>query len=253
MIKPDLLVVQPIHLDFPGFRYQVSKFRHYFNKVIIAWSQHNLEIDVCDWVENVSKKDDITFVSWQEVQAHSAPDWGQRVISTSMNYIKSSYVLISQQDFIINNDSFFDLVLNTEADLVTHLGYKNPSTTYLEGRCEPDFILMTMDLWNRTSKNVQADPPLHDHWGVWSLEAKSLCKELKTLEDFDLISSRDWKHLQHLCLSYYFLMTDQIGSLPVGFRSSFIEYNRFLLTLGIEIEPQTEILIQKAANLDGEF
>jgi len=244
-VKPDLVVVQPVHFDAPGFRQQVRRYRDYFNKVILVWSQHHLKVDISTWMEDIMQEDEITFIPWQVTQSHLSPDWGQRAIHTGLMQVTSSHVLISQQDFLVHNDKLFDIIFEKDFSLISHYGYNGANYLNVNPRFEPDFIYMAMDKLRQTSMDCSADPPLCDYWSHLSDELRLVCPDLKTLEDLGLRSPVDWEHLQGLFIGYRFLqlgMTESIRN-PEGFSA----YNKSILHL--PTHPDCAPWIEKAAHL----
>jgi hypothetical protein len=243
--KPDLLVIQPIHFDAPGFRQQVRKYRDYFSKIIFVWSQHHVEGDIVSWVENLMKDDQIDFVSWQVVQQHPSPDWGHRAVHSGLMRVTGSHVLVTQQDFLVHNDRFYDIVFSSGYSLVSHHGYKEHGCGDGVTRFEPDFIYIEMDKMRQTSMDCSAEPPVQDHWGRLSEELRRVCPDYKTLEDLGLHSPADWEHLQGLFVGYRFLQLGMIDSIHNIER--FSEYNKSILNL--LAYPENIPWIQKAAAL----
>lgn len=254
MSKPDLFLVQPIHLDYPGFRKQLRKYRDNFAKVVIAWSNHNVLQEyscwMVDWVQEAMKDDDVEFVPYQEVEKEASQDWGQRLYLAGMKRITSDRLLITQQDFVVRNKKFFDVILNTSSDLVTHFGRSSTSCN-LTQRCEPDFILVNMDLWRSTSMDISADPTNgYDHFGKISIELFNASSSLATLEDLGFKSPKDWEHLGGLATNYYQIMIGQENW--HSSKENFIKYNKSLLRqkwTDVPMHPKVLKILEKAANI----
>jgi hypothetical protein len=241
--KVDLIVAAPIHFDFPGFRAQLRRYRSYFEKVIIAWSQHYIEGDCIQWVEDEMRQDKVRFIPWQQVDRFPSSDWGQRVIGTALDHSTSPLFLITQQDFIIHNEIIFDLVLSQKSKLVSRIG-GNDSTRKDLARFEPDFLYVNRELWNQTSRDISVSPA-GDHYASISLELKALCPNYLTLEDLGLCSPRDWEHFGGFFHNYR-LIRDGVFE-GIHKRERFAQYNRDILSL--PMDPSFYKIVEKASRL----
>lgn len=253
-IKPDLIVCWPTTLDYPGFRSQLKKYRDCFAKVIIAFSNHHAFPEIHSWfpawLEQAMVDDNVEFISWEEVQADSSPDWAQRLSNCAWKRVTSPYMFWTQQDFVVHNPTLYEKVFDDQYKLVTHLSDKTEAYRNIS-RCEPDFIFMEMDLLRQTSMDVRPDKKA-DHWGKLSLEVYKLCPEYKILEDFDLETPRDWEHFGGLSSNYGALM---LGNTDIFYlRKRFIDYNRELLnsSWNVSVHPYFENIIHQAAELNYE-
>ena len=249
MIKPDYILIQPINVDYPGWRYQLSKYRNLFNKVILCLSDQGGQPNITEYIKNSLQKYEVTFIDPKIVRQEPYHDWAMRAFHAGFKQVKASHVLVGHHDFIIHNEKLLETVFSSGYELVSHIdNFDRQITPY--GRFENDFLFMNMDIWNNSSKDINVKPGL-DHFGSWSVEVRSMYPEWRVLEDFGLLPKKDWTHLRGLTYNYIVLQEDKFNSIfPKGpLRQEFILYNRYLLSLNIDMHPHTKTLVDLAANL----
>jgi hypothetical protein len=249
LVKPDLVTVQATHIDAIGFRLQLTKYRHLFNKVILSWSYHHYPENMVSWIENIMAPLDIQFISILTVNSQPYFDWYQRAIMAAMKETVSNCILVTEQDFIVKNENFYSSIFNDDNKLVTHhIPYQNNN---INGsiRMNPDFIYFNKYLWEQSSKDVAADyiikPPRWDAWGGVTHDFMRLCPEYKQLEDLNMFSPTDWEHLQGLTYNYSCCRPG--GNINcIHNRKRFGLYNREMLNSGAAIHPVMLPLIKRA-------
>lgn len=217
MIKPDLIVCQPSHVDYPLFRYNLKRFRRYFENVYITLTQDSITPDLRPFL--IETMQDVTFV--RPPEAADRPDWRDRAVrEVLINFSKSEWVLFMEQDFLIKDASFFEKVLNTQ---------EHDAVLYMEGpRIHPAFALVRRAVVGRTSMDFAANPPKYDHFGLFFKQLADSCTWME-LEDARLVEKDDFYHLAGLTQNYYCFLNNQ----PLFKPKEFLTYNHYAIRLPI--------------------
>ena len=206
MIRPSLYLIWPIHCDFPLFRLHLKKNHQLFDKIFIVFTNLNQKENYKVHVLNT-----LPFI------IHSKPldkksDWRDDAVNTSLTLEPfSEYCLFMEQDFLINGDRFWSIVLDTTADFV-----------YYEegGRIHPAFALVRRTLVNKTTKDFAAHPPKYDHFGKFFEEITNLTPGIN-LKKLNLIDKIDYYHLGGLTQNYHCFYNNQ----PLYKPQDFLYYN----------------------------
>lgn len=219
MIKPNLLTVFPTHMDYPLFRYNLTRFRKYFNEVIIAFSPGLKDRNMEPFIRRSLK--DCIFVT----PGIEFSDWRQNAVRAMLRKSCSDYILFTEQDFFVKNESFFDKV------------FKNPNNQFIgykEGnRIHPAFALIKVELLYLTSKDFSAYPDEGmDHFGKFFKELQDLVK-FRELKDFGLEFGREYFHMSGLTQNVYLF---KLGR-PFYKAEEFLTYNYYIQRLSI---PQSQ-------------
>lgn len=149
MIRPAVLFVQPKHLDYPVWRYNLERFRDYFDSVWIALSDHWVEgQDLSNFVR--AKLQWCNFLEFKR----SRDDWRDDAINALLDKVDTEYVLFMEQDFLIKDNAFFEKVFVKPHDFIY---YKE------DQRIHPSFALVKRSVVDKTSRDFSAQPP-GDHF-----------------------------------------------------------------------------------------
>jgi len=234
MIKPDIIVTQPTHVDFPLFRYQIRQYRHLYNNVIVHFSQHHGKPDVSKFIEQAMGHDNVICVKHQPP---SAKDWRDVAVKGCLRYVSSSHILFLEQDFIIKNPLLLDFVFSNNDKTI---GFREPGSD----RLHPAFLFITKDKLWKTSRDFGANAPEWDHFGKISKELEDINEVPLLLPNTGFKTPTDWEHIAGLTHNYSMVVKKQSPNYqPERFR----EYNRELLSLDIEQCPEFLSIIRKAA------
>lgn len=225
MIQPILLVVQPLHLDYPLFRFNVDRFRKYFASVWVALSNHYQEDDLSNFM-----RAQMPYANFVNVK-HKKMDWRNDAINETLDKIKTNEpILFIEQDFFIKDDSFFEKVFAQDNEFIY----------YMEGeRTHPAFALVSRRKIEETSRDFSAIPP-KDHFGKFFDELSSGV----SLEELGVKREEDFYHLNGLSQNYMNVKYDD----PLHRQNAFLYYNYKCLSLPIENHPkfyQTELGIDR--------
>ena len=184
MIKPACLIVQPKHLDFPIFRYNMHRFKKYFSSIWIALSDHYVpNQDLGNFC-----RAQLPFANFIEFE-RTRPDWRDDAVNNLLDKTKDEkYILFFEQDFLIKDDSFFEKVFKDDVDFAY---YKE------DQRIHPAFALVKRELIEKTSKNFSAWPP-GDHFYKFFNELP----EGIDIEHLGVKQREDYIHLAGLSQNY---------------------------------------------------
>lgn len=212
MIKPDLLAVIPKDVDFPLFRYNLERFKKYFDQIYIAISDNGTNVDYSDFFIT-----SLPFVHFKKTERGGGDrDWRNIAVNALLDKSIADHVLFLEPDFLVRDDRFWEVLLNvTEFDFLY----------YEEGeRIHPACALLPRHIIERTSKDFSARPPAHDHFGQVFKQA-SLITNSADLETIGLHDKEDFLHIAGVTQSYH--------AKPFHKPNQFLTYNRLCLKLPV--------------------
>lgn len=222
MSKPDLITVWPKSVDYPLFRYNLARYREYFDQVLIAISDNGLTEDYTNFLTNNIKDAHFKFIP----RAAGDQDWRNVAVNTMLEKSQADRVLFIEQDFLIRDERFFEVLLNVnEYDA---LYYDE------DGRMHPALALVPRHIIDRTSKDFSARPPAYDHFGLFFKEMIQLCNATD-LETVGLHDKEDYLHLSGLTQNYF--------AKPFHKPNQFLSYNRLCLDLPVVFNEFKEKMI----------
>ncbi len=211
MINPkqvDVIVPWPVHMDYPIFRYNIERFRRYFNNVYFVKTQDTMPENYFEFLMGTMRD-----VTWIKPPPVNGADW--RNVATRevlLNHSKSEYVLFLEQDFLIKDQRLFEVIYSD-------LEYN--TFVYIEGdRVHPAFALAPRELIDRTSMDFGVQTPQYDHFGWFFKELLPLTNYV-SLEDIALHSKQDFYHMAGLTNNYWVY---QLGQ-PFYKPEEFLVYN----------------------------
>lgn len=234
MIKPDVLLSQPRHIDYPLFRYRLPQWSKYFNQVLIALTQDTMPPDITQFLVGCPEYKNVKWV--RPPKSDGKNDWRNLAVRDMIiNFSKSPYILFLEQDFLVKDESFWERVFKSVEyyDLIY----------YQDGdRVHPAFALTEKELVMKTRLDFAAHPP-YDHFGEFfkdlMLQVDSNFKaELKELAFKEGV---DYKHLAGLTNNYHVFKLKQ----PFYKPEEFLTYNHYAQRLPIQQEPSFRELEEK--------
>lgn len=217
-MKPILLVVQPTHIDFPLFRYNVARFKKYFSSIWIALSNHHQEVDYTNFFMA-----QLPYAHFVAVK-HKKLDWRNDAINETLDQIQTNEpICFLEQDFLIRDDSFFEKVFKDEY----------PFIYFTEGeRVHPAFALVSRDYIEQTSKDFSAYPDTYgDHFAKFFHELPSTGIYIGEL---GVKNKVDYFHINGITNNYYNFKNDT----PLYQPDTFLGYNYLSRYLPIQNHPQ---------------
>lgn len=217
MIKPDVCLVWPKHVDYPLFRRQLSQMRQYFDNVYICMSEHYRLLDIEPFLRE--HLIDCTFVDVK----YGVQDWRSRAVKSVLELVQSDYVFFLEQDFLFGHTFHMPnilLYLNYHSDVF--VGYKEGE------RVHPAFAVVKRHDIHRTNKDFAAYPDQGlDHFGVFFQE---LCNVIKFVDirELGFQEGKDFYHMAGLTQNYNCFLDHQ----PFYKPNEFLTYNEQSLVLG---------------------
>lgn len=212
MIKPAALITWPCHVDFPLFRHNLNRYRHFFKDIFIAFTNEAQPINYRAWIMN-----NLPFVQFTK-PLHQKTDWRDDTVNSLLTLdTTADYYIFLEQDFLVDNETFWDKILTSD----------EPFIYYEEGgRIHPAFSIVKRDLVNKTSLNFAANPPGYDHFGKFFQEIKAMTPG-KDIRDFGLKERENFYHIAGLTQNYYCVDNDQ----PLYKPDEFLAYNILSIVL----------------------
>lgn len=225
-MKPILLVISPLHLDYPLFRYNVKRFEKYFASIWIGLSNHHIGITY----ENFIRKE-LPFAHFVDIK-HTGSDWRNDGVNEILDQIKTNEpIAFMEQDFLIKDDTFFEKVFKDNYRFLY----------FMEGdRIHPAFAVVKRDLIEASSRDFSAHPPETDHFGKFFSELTTGIN----IEELGVKNKEDFFHLNGLSQNYMSFRNAD----PLYQPEQFLYYNFKCIQLPVENHPQfiqTELMIKK--------
>lgn|SRR3990167_105215 len=163
MNYPDLLICWIKHADYPIFRATLKKYRNFFGKIIIYWSEHFRDIYFDKFIQkNLESLGNIQFLSNIEYK-YGIEDWRNIATNYMLKFTDSDWICSVEQDWFSENwESLFDLVqlASNSADLIGWDAQAGDGGIYIH----PAFWFIKREMLEKTNKDFSARDNL-DHFG----------------------------------------------------------------------------------------
>ena len=211
MVKPDVFLVWPQHIDYPFARYMLSRYRSYFAEVYIAITDHGQMEDYSQFLIN-----NLSPLAKLKRIPKGQGDWRNNAVHVLLSESTGSWVLFLEQDFLIRDERFFEVLLNTSD--YNFLYYDHA------GRVHPACALVTRDIIDKTGRNFSASPPAFDHFGLFFSEVLRMANSAD-LETLGLHDGEDYYHLAGLTENYH--------ATPYHKPNQFLTYNHYAQQLPV--------------------
>jgi hypothetical protein len=223
MIKPILLTVWPIHLDYPLFRYNLARDKDYFSGIWIALSNHHIGVDYTNFIMQ-----SLSFARFVDVK-HTGLDWRNDAVNETLNQIKTDEPICFVEEDFFWTPKFLQKVFSSNESFVYHM----------EGpRIHPAFALINRELIEKTTRDFSAYPGVHgDHFAKFFNELPTG----KCFGELTLHNKKDYFHLNGLSQNYMNYKDNQPFYQPLDF----LYYNKKCLKLPVENHPEF-LQIEKA-------
>jgi hypothetical protein len=224
VIKPDVITIWPLTMDFPYWRERIIQNRDKFDQVIVVLTPNSMSGHserMLDTVPNITiLKSDPKADKWYDVAVNMALDKSE-----------AEYVLFTEQDFVYTDD-ILDIALESDRDLVYFRDGPRPHLC---------FTLVSREIIEQTEK---------DFWVRKALDCFDFfMREAITLSEDPLIirESEDVYHLAGLTQNYRMGIEQEYGRFYQA--KKFRIYNKLSLTAEVKQCPRwlqlmTEIEIQ---------
>ena len=178
-MKPDLLVCWIKHCDYPIFRQFLKKYRNFFGKAIIYWSEHHRHMYYDKFIEEDLKDFNITFLQNIEYK-YGIEDWRNIATNEMLKYSDSEWVCSIEQDWFCKDWDIFFKWIETYKDLADLFGWMNLTTNpYIHPAC----FFIKKELLNKTSKDFSPHPEIvgSDHFAQITYDANKLEARVRNL------------------------------------------------------------------------
>ena len=184
-MKPDLLICWLKHNDYPLFRQFLAKYRSFFGKVIIYFSEHNRFPYYDHFMEQSMKDLDIIFLDPTFTDWSIGEDWRNHATNEMLKYSTSEWVCSVEQDWFSKD---WDRLLETtekamnESDLTGWMNYTNASYIH------PAYWFIKRELLNKTGSDFTPHSEIDgaDHFGMVTYKARELGARILALQDLGL-------------------------------------------------------------------
>lgn len=216
MVKPNIIVTYPIHLDYPLWRYNMVKYQDYFNSLVIVLSNHHMGVDYSNFI-----RVQLPFANFIEAKGKD-PDWRNGTVNEGLDLLPlDGHVLFLEQDFLFT-EGFLEKVLSDWHDVIY----------FTEGkRIHPAFALVKRELIDKTSRDFSAYPDTYgDHFSKFFSELV-LGKNITELGGID---RENYFHMNGLSQEYMNFRNSQ----PFYNKDNFTYYNNECRYLPIENHPE---------------
>ena len=137
----------------------VSRTRGLFNKIIVVMTQKSGLLDVSQTIANT-----VLGVTLLDIEFDGQRDWRDIAVNKALDFSTAQKVLFLEQDFLFDPKGL-PRVLESSAPAVFVIQ---------EGRVHPAFMLVDRNLINASSRDFSANPPHHDHFGLFTREIKDM-------------------------------------------------------------------------------
>lgn len=227
-MKPDLLCVWPIHLDYPLYRKFLHDNRERFAKVIVVFTQMNTGKDYSEWVRQELNKDGVISIYNDEVLSG---DWRNVAVRKGLSYSDAEWVFFTEEDFIPDPNFWGEFEIAMQTKSIDVIGVKQDT------RLHPCCIFIKRSVLDKTSKDFSAHPPEHDHFGQIQKDLMNFDPPLTAFT----INPKLYTHMNGLSQNLYLLM---VGEQPNYEPEKFRKYCQKCLQLDLPIQPDIKKLME---------
>lgn len=190
-MKPDLLICWTKHCDYPIFRATLMKYRDWFGKVIIYFSEHNRFPYYDHFIQDSLKEYsnyyhqysfhntlflDPTFTDW------SIEDWRNHATNEMLKHSDSEWVCSIEQDWFSKDWKKLFTVMEDAMkhdDLIGWMNYTN--NPYIH----PAFWFIKRELLEKTQKDFTPHLEINgaDHFAMITYDAQRLGAKVVGIQD----------------------------------------------------------------------
>ena len=235
MIKPNLIEVWPMHLDYPLHRQFLHDNRKKFSKVIVAFTNMNTGVDYRDWLSQEMNRDGIITISVRGAAGNE--DWRNVAIQEALAYSDAEWVWFTEQDFFPEPNMWNELQETLEMyPIVDVIGVRQDT------RLHPCCLFIKRTILNDTSRDFSANPPSHDHFG--QIE-KDLWNHIPPVF-MKIINPKLYRHMNGLSQNMWMMMQ---GQMPNYEPEKFLQYCKDCLKSDITIQPEIRKHLQDYVSL----
>lgn len=162
-MKADIVICHPRDVVYPLWMYRMNRDRDLFGRIIVVMNKLVYPRDYTDYIEKTLK--DATIIREHDERG----DWRNQAINEGLKYVVSPYVLFLEQDFLVR-DGFFK-------QLLEKIGNYQVAGFFRGFRLDPACLLVSKEVVDKTRKDFSAYPdipPHDDHFCVFSKDVTSI-------------------------------------------------------------------------------
>jgi len=196
-MKPDLLLTQIKHADYPVFRLFLKRHSNFFNKIIVYFSEHNRFPYFDHFIQTAIKEDVYEIFDYPEIvfldpvlTDWGREDWRNKSTNEMLKYSTSDWVCSVEQDFFAKD---WDKLLSSVGEAMKTydlVGWWQENNKYIH----PSFWFIKRELLEKTNKDFSARDG-HDHFGWITKDVERLGGKIKSTQDMGF---KDFENCFHL-------------------------------------------------------
>lgn len=226
MIRPDLIISWPEHLDYPLWREFIHNNRDRFNKVIVILTQMNTGKDYRPWLQEQFNKDGIISITNDQVFADQ--DWRNIAVNRGLSLSDAEWVFFTEPDFF-PLPGFWSVA-------ESFMYHYRAAGVKQDTRLHPCSLFLKRSLLDELDKNFGVTRDQLDHFGL-------IQKQLEEKDEkVGIIPPEYWQHYNGLSQNMYLLQTkEQPNYEPEKFK----EYCRKCLQIDLPIHPEIKVLMEE--------
>ena len=228
-ILPDLVCAWPQHMDYPLWRQQLRNNRDKFNKVIVIFTNMNVNDNYRHFLTQAMYEDNVMMMPNDIVTGEE--DWRNVAMRKALKYVESDWIWFTEQDFFFK-DGFWDTV----KEQMKKVGYIR---AMVGDRMHPCCVFIKRFILQQTSMNFGVIRDVSDHFSV-------LQKDLERVEHFDIPNDL-WTHLGGLSQNMFLLMN---GESNFYMPNEFDKYILDCLEVSVPLHPNFKSLLESYIRIE---
>ena len=187
MMRPDLMVCWIKHCDYPIFRRFLRRYRAFFGKIIIYFSEHFRHMYYDKFIEkDLSILGNIQFLPNIEYK-YGVEDWRDIATNHMLKFTNSEWICSVEQDWFCRDWDKFLSKMNDAMKTSDLIGFWQASDTNqkFRGYIHPACWFIKRSILDQTSKDFSAHPEVNgcDHFGMITRDVEKLGGKIVKLED----------------------------------------------------------------------
>jgi len=224
MNKIDIVSQICVYNDYPIYRQLLTKYRPFFNKIILYPSRHHGVIDMEEFLKKTFPE---TWVEDQNIDwTTPGIDWRQVETEPCLELSDSEWILFMEQDFFVDDWPKLWLDVDKAMEISDMIGWWNDTTLPYVHPC---FLLIKRELLDKTKKDFRAHPEIHgcDHFALITRDAQELGAKITKLQDIGYVNWENAFHMGGLTYPYQNWKGDGTDEFGVASPEAFMIYNHY--------------------------
>lgn len=218
----DVITQYCVYNDYPIFRYNMQRFRHRFDKIILYPSRHHGYIDLEEWTKKIFPE---TWVERENID-YGVQDWRQAETEPLLKHSNAEWLYFAEQDFFVKDWDMFWALIDKTMPKADAIGWWNPTAfPYIHPSC----FLIRREVFEKTKKDFRAHPeiPGADHFAMLTRDLEDMNARIVKLQDIGYENWTSAFHLGGLTYPYQNWKGDGTDHYGVGNPEAFYVYNHF--------------------------